>query len=377
MSIIPLRRHAPGPREEIRDLRKTGLDPDFWYPLARSKQLKPGKSLATTFAGEPIVLVRPKDGAVFALENRCAHRQVPLSLGVVRGERLQCHYHCWTYDRSGACVNVPYLDEGKQLPNGVRSYPVREAYGFVFVYTGDRAAVGYERFPDVSTFAKAEYRTRTLDRSIGCHYSFMHENLMDMNHQFLHRSLMGSIRATLLDVRSGDGWVEADYTFSRAAGKQPLGERFMINRKSGTPLPEGEIDKMTIRTGYPYQTLQFWTAGSSEPALDLWNCYYPTDREQRKNQTYGLMMIRKPGIPGLIHVLWPFIVAFTDGIFGQDTEIVEAEQAAFDAQGEDWNQEIFPAIQALRALLIEKGVPLDPEPRSTTSVIRFTESPRG
>ena len=35
----------------------------------------------------------------------------------------------------------------------------------------------------------------------------MHENLMDMNHQFLHRSLMGSIRATCLDVRKGDGWV--------------------------------------------------------------------------------------------------------------------------------------------------------------------------
>ena len=187
----------------------------------------------------------------------------------------------------------------------------------------------------------------------------MHENLMDMNHQFMHRSLMGSIRATLLDLRSGDDWVEADYTFSRAAGKQPIGERFMINRKAAAKVPDGAIDKMTIRTGYPYQTLQFWTAGSSEPALDLWNCYFPTDREQRKNQTYGLMMIKKPGIPGMIHVIWPFIVAFTNGIFTQDTQIVEAEQSAFDAQGEDRNQEIFPAIQALRALLIDKGVPLE------------------
>ena len=373
-SIAPLRRHAPGPREESRDLRKTGLDPNFWYPLARSKQLRVGKSLAVTFAGEPIVLVRPKDADVFALENRCAHRQVPLSLGVVRGDRLQCHYHCWTYDRTGACVNVPYLDEGKQLPNGVKSYPVREAYGFLFVYTGDVAAAGYARFPDVSTFAKPEYKTRTLDRTIGCHYSFMHENLMDMNHQFLHRSLMGTIRATLLDVRSGDGWVEADYTFSRAAGKQPLGERFMINRKS-VPVDDGSIDKMTIRTGYPYQTLQFRTAGSDEPALDLWNCYFPTDRAQRKNQTYGLMMIRKPGIPGMIHLIWPIIVAFTNGIFGQDTHIVEAEQAAFDAQGEDRNQEIFPAIQALRALLIEKGVPLAFEPPA--QVMRYVEMPRG
>ena len=379
-TITALRRHAPAPRQEARDLRKTGLDPNFWYPLARSKSLKPGKSLAVSFAGEPIVLVRPQNGEVYALEDRCAHRQVPLSLGVVRNDRLQCHYHCWTYDRTGKCVNVPYLDEGKQLPNGVRAYPAREAYGFVFVYSGDQAAAGYGQFPDVPTFADREYKTRTLDRNIGCHWSFMHENLMDMNHQFLHRSLMGSIRATLLDLREGDGWVECDYTFARAAGKQPIGERFMINRKGSAKLPEGQIDKMTIRTGYPYQTLKFWTAGSpvDEPALDLWNCYTPTDREQRRNQTYGLMMVRKPPIPGMIHVIWPFIIAFTNGIFGQDTHIVEAEQAAFDAQGEDWNQEIFLAIQALRALLIEKGVPIDAAPagRAPSGVVRLADLPR-
>lgn len=376
-TITPLRRHAANLRAESRDLRKSGLDPDFWYPLARTKDLKKGKSLAVSFAGEPIVLVRPEQGEVFALEDRCAHRQVPLSLGVVRGERLQCHYHCWTYDRSGACVNVPYLDEGKQLPNGVRSYPAREAYGLIFVYPGDRNAPGLNQFPAVPTFARRDYKTRTLDRTIACHWSFMHENLMDMNHQFLHRSLMGSIRATPLDLRSGDGWVEVDYTFTRAAGKQPLGERFMINRKEEPDAASGKIDKMTIRTQYPYQTLQFWTAGSDTPALDLWNCYVPTDREQRKNQTYGLMMIQKPGgMPWLMHLIWPFIVGFTNGIFGQDQDIVEAEQRAFDEQGEDWNQEIFPAIQALRALLIERSVPVTTAAERPGHAVKLADLPR-
>ncbi|MDB5986868.1 MAG: Rieske (2Fe-2S) domain protein, partial [Nevskia sp.] len=181
--------------------------------------------------------------------------------------------------------------------------------------------------------------------------------LMDMNHQFLHRSLMGSICTTMLDLRGGDNWVEVDYTFSRAAGKQPLGERLMIGR--GKPAPEhAGKDLMTIRTEYPYQNLKFWTAGSTEPALDLWNVYVPVDREQRVNQTYGLINIRKPGIPGVIHLLWPFIVGFTNGIFAQDRTIVEAEQKAFDEQGADWNQEIFPIIQKLRLMLTQKGVPL-------------------
>jgi Phenylpropionate dioxygenase and related ring-hydroxylating dioxygenases, large terminal subunit len=101
---------------ELRRLRRTGLHPDFWYPLARARDLRPGKALGVSFAGEPIVLVRPQNGAVFALEDRCAHRQVPLHLGVVRGDRVQCGYHCWTYDRSGACVNVPYLDAVAGFP---------------------------------------------------------------------------------------------------------------------------------------------------------------------------------------------------------------------------------------------------------------------
>lgn len=345
-----------------RSPRETGLHPDFWYPLARSRDVKPGKAVGKTFAGEPIVLVRPQNGDVYALEDRCAHRQVPLHLGVVRGSKLQCSYHCWTYNREGHCVTVPYLDENQTLPNGVRSYPTREAYGFIYVFPGDPAKAETAAFPDVPTFARSEYKTRTLDRRINCHYSFMHENLMDMNHQFLHRSLMGGIRTRLLDVREGEDWVEADYTFTRAAGKQPVGEWFMINRRK-QPDPERDgIDKMTIRTGYPYQMLKFWTAGSEvdDPALDLWSSYMPVDGEQRINQTYSLMMIRKPGLPGAIHLLWPFIIWFTNGIFGQDTKIVEAEQRAFDEQGGDWNNEIFPVIQKLQALLARRGVPLNP-----------------
>jgi phenylpropionate dioxygenase-like ring-hydroxylating dioxygenase large terminal subunit len=254
---------------------------------------------------------------------------------------------------------VPYLDEAQTLPNGVRSYACREAYGYVFVFPGEQARVASTPFPELPCYANPKYKARLLDRKIDCHYSFMHENLMDMNHQYLHRSLMGSIRATLLDVREGEDWLEADYTFSRAGGKQNLGERFIIGRGQHEQAKEG-IDLMTIRTGYPYQTLKFWTAGTTEPALDLWNVYIPTDREQRVNQTYGVIMIQKPGVPGLIHVLWPFIYWFTRGIFNQDRAIVEAEQRAYDAQGADLNQEVFPAIQRLKHLLARRGVPLPP-----------------
>ncbi len=341
----------------LRDIRKTGIHPDYWYPLARSNDLRKGKVLGVSFAGEPIVLVRTEKGSLYALEDRCAHRQVPLHIGVVLGEHLQCGYHCWTYDKTGSCINVPYLDKGKSLPNGVQSYPCREAYGLIFVYPGDIAKLDSVDFPEIPTHANTRYKTRYLNRQVDCHYSFMHENLMDMNHQFLHRRLMGGIRTVFLDLREGDGWIEVDYTFTRPKGRQPIGEKFMLGKRP-EPSAANSKDIMTIRTGYPYQSLKFWTAGSNEPALDLWNIYIPVDREQRRNHTFGLMMIRKPPFPGLIHALWPFIIWFTEGIFAEDRKIVELEQKAFDNQGADWNQEIFPVIQGLRKVLVNGGIPL-------------------
>ncbi len=339
---------------DIIDLRKAGIDRDYWYPVARSHKLKPGKAIAAVFAGEPIVIVRAKTGALFALEDRCAHRQVPLSVGVVAGEQIRCGYHGWTYDKSGKCIGVPYLDKREALPNGVRSYPCREAYGLLFIFPGDPAkAEG--RFPEVPSQKDPHYKTRILDRDVKCHYSFMHENLLDMNHQFLHRKLMGGIRPTLLGSKSGDDWFEASYTFKRVSGKQSLGERFMIGKKEGAAKLR-EHDLMTIRTQYPYQTLQFTSAEQEKPSLDLWLAYVPTDRAQKANHSFGLMMIRKPSIPGLIHLLWPAIVWFTDGIFAEDRWIMELEQKAHDNQGADWNQEIFPVIRGVRDLLVRKGV---------------------
>jgi phenylpropionate dioxygenase-like ring-hydroxylating dioxygenase large terminal subunit len=357
MSVITTAQADSSVSKKPQDLRKTGIHPDYWYPISRSKDVKKGKPVGASFAGEPIVLVRTESGALFALEDRCAHRQVPLHAGVVCGEQLQCGYHRWTYDQTGRCVTIPYLNKDKSRPNGVRSYPCREAYGLIFVFPGDASKKAEVPFPEVPSANDPRYKTRYLDRRVNCHYSFMHENLMDMNHQFLHRRLMGRIKTIFQELRTDENWIEADYTFARTAGRQPLGEKFMIGKRP-QPTEQRAKDLMTIRTEYPYQTLKFWTAGSQEPALDLWNVYIPVDREQRINHTYGLMMIKRPSIPGLIHVLWPFITWFTDSIFAEDRWIVEEEQKAFDAQGADWNQEVFPVMRALKKLLTEQGIPL-------------------
>src|SRR5271169_1714650 len=85
------------PSGAVADLRRTGINPNFWYPIAESRNVRKEKTYAATFAGERIALYRGQSGTVYALEDRCAHRQVPLSMGVVEGDTLRCCYHAWAY----------------------------------------------------------------------------------------------------------------------------------------------------------------------------------------------------------------------------------------------------------------------------------------
>ena len=344
------------------DLRQLGAHPNYWYPLAWSSELKPGKTLARRFAGEPIVIYRGKSGQVFALEDRCAHRQVPLHLGVVSGDELKCHYHGWTYNCAGKCVNVPYMGP-ERLPNGVKGYPAREIDGLIFVFPGD-AALAESRLPaTLGSSQNKAYKTRRLYREVDFHKTINHENLFDMNHQFLHRKQMGSIRARCLGKNHGDNWAQVEYTFSRTGGKSSAGEKVIVDlmRKRGEDKKDFS-DHMQIRTDYPNQSLKVWVGRdikpTDEPVLDVWLGYTPLDAQQRTNRTYGYLSVKKPGIPAIIHLVWPFVTWFTENIFREDKDIVEHEQRAYDSQGADWNNEVFPPIRDLRGVLARCGVPM-------------------
>ncbi|MFI5754979.1 Rieske 2Fe-2S domain-containing protein [Streptomyces sp. NPDC051569] len=341
------------------DLRRTGIHPDFWYPVAVSGSVARSKAFAARFAGQRIALYRGGSGAVYALEDRCAHRQVPLSMGVVEGETLRCCYHAWTYRGNGRISQIPYLPKGAERPpRGVRSYPVREAYGLVFVFPGDPEKAATTPLPELPEFHSARHRTMVFSRTVRCHYSFMHENLLDMNHQFLHRGILGRIQPEFLGSDSDARSVEARYLFVPAGGKKDRGAGLLSAEGIGGG---NSPDVITVRTAYPYQTLLAVPQKAELPAFSLWAAYVPVDAEQRVCHTYGLLMIAKPPVPGALRLAWPLIRRFTERVFAEDRMAVEAEQRAWDEQGEDWNQEVFPLILKVREVLRDNGVPIRPE----------------
>lgn len=344
------------------DPRRVGIDPDFWYPLARSSELAPGTLLARRFAGRPIALMRTQSGELRAFEDRCAHRQFPLSRGVVQGEKLVCGYHAWRYDRDGSCIDIPCLAHAVSSAPRLRSYPCREASDMIFVFPGDAKRCAATPLPQIEGWKPEGPRPLFYSKEVQCHYSFMHENLMDMNHQFLHRSLMGSIKAELCHSDEGEGWVEASYSLRRESGRMHLGGGFLLGQRDADSRT-GELAVISIRTEYPYQRLWVKRPGRRAPSFNMWACYVPLDEEQRSCHTIGMVMIDTPPIPGLTALLRPFMRYFSDAIFAQDREAVEAEQRAFEELGRNRNWEVFPVTLRLQDLLVSRGVASKPSAR--------------
>jgi phenylpropionate dioxygenase-like ring-hydroxylating dioxygenase large terminal subunit len=73
---------------------------DHWHPVLPSRLLK-RRPVAVRLAGQELAVFRTDAGQVGALEERCPHRRMRLSLGTVVGDRLRCLYHGWTFDTAG------------------------------------------------------------------------------------------------------------------------------------------------------------------------------------------------------------------------------------------------------------------------------------
>jgi len=64
-------------------VRQVGINPNHWYAVGWSSQLKAKRTLGITIWLQSIVLYRDENHQVYALENACPHRGVALDKGEV------------------------------------------------------------------------------------------------------------------------------------------------------------------------------------------------------------------------------------------------------------------------------------------------------
>ena len=61
-------------------------------------------------AGEPVVIVRDKAGALRAFSNVCRHRAGPIAQGAGCKNVFRCGYHGWTYTLDGRLIGTPDVE---------------------------------------------------------------------------------------------------------------------------------------------------------------------------------------------------------------------------------------------------------------------------
>lgn len=164
---------------------------NHWWVAARTEDV--GRELLERVVlGTPVLLYRTTDGRAVALDNRCVHRSFPLSKGKLVGDEVQCGYHGFRYDTTGACVCIPSQEHVASRVR-VKAYPVVERFPYVWVWIGDDEAADESLVPDPGLVNEDDWRVLSGTMHIKGSWRAMHDNLLDLTHlTYLHNGVGGT-----------------------------------------------------------------------------------------------------------------------------------------------------------------------------------------
>ena len=163
-----------------------------WYVAANDHEV--GRHLhATRILGEDIVLYRTLDGRISALEDACPHRKLPLSMGRLLDDTVECGYHGLVFDCSGSCVRAPGLAHAPARAV-VRSYPSVERYGLVWIWMGETEKADPSTIMQVEHWGDPAWGVNRGDAmTVRCNYQYLTDNLLDPSHvSWVHQTSFGN-----------------------------------------------------------------------------------------------------------------------------------------------------------------------------------------
>lgn len=146
-----------------------------WYAAARTAELRQGHLLPRFLLGDPVVMYRTENGTPVAMVDRCIHRQMPLSMGRLRGDRIECGYHGLTYDPDGACVRIP---GSSRISDKVRvqTFPLVEGHGLLWIWMGDPDAADPRQIPDHHWYTADGWTTAAGTLHMNARAQLLNEN---------------------------------------------------------------------------------------------------------------------------------------------------------------------------------------------------------
>jgi vanillate O-demethylase monooxygenase subunit len=184
-----------------------------WYAAVWSHELGDAP-VARTIHDQPIVLYREAGSVPRALTDTCPHRFAPLSRGKIKGDRIACGYHGLEFDGTGACVRNPHGKGVIPRALSVRSYPLAEQYGMIWIWMGDAERADEVPLPDMPVLADPAYSWVHGGLHVDANYELVIDNLLDLTHvEFLHPFLAspGNSERTLFRAEQRGNEVSAHY----------------------------------------------------------------------------------------------------------------------------------------------------------------------
>ncbi len=353
MSLVQLHAKRPPSFEAAKNRRQraraAGLDPNHWYAVAESWMIKRSQVREVVFWKRSVAVFRDKHGALHAIENRCAHRQLKLSLGEVDDAcHLVCPYHGWAYDGEGRVVRVDHDLFGRKMPKlKVASFPVLERYGLIWVFFGDPALATQVPMPQIPELdGNQRWSALTISGKWKAHYSMIMENICDFSHGYLHRDYRPFANAKLTNVDSAGDAIRITYETEVATGRV---SKFFVDRKSH------DTTSMDLGIDYPYQWSN--TGGGIRHFCSL----LPMD--ERTTYAYFVFYFehfKVPMVPARLPkwLMGPVLRGakklYVAPLLAQDGFAVEAEQEAYDEHYDAPSAELNPVVHAIQALMVRK-----------------------
>ena len=192
-----------------------GFD-DYWYIVAESRELRPGRVLGRCVLDEWLACFRGAEGQPVVLRDRCLHRGGRLSAGTAHAGRLICPYHGWEYDAGGNVVSVPSTPTLPKLCNP--AYPVQERDGYVYVRLNRNAPADIAPF-SMPHYGEAGWRHLRLQNRFANTVANCVENFIDIPHTaFVHRGIFRRSRGERIcaSIARENGSVHVRYRNERA-----------------------------------------------------------------------------------------------------------------------------------------------------------------
>ena len=163
---------------------------NYWYVAATSEELG-DRPVGRVLLNKPIVLFRGNSGKIGALDDRCAHRLTPLSIGRIDGDLLECGYHGWSYDCSGKCVRLPGVENPQKI--FLKTYPTIEKWGWIFIWMGDPKKAEIVGLPDFHVIDEDKWIGDGSMLRVEAHCDLIRDNLLDLTHaKYTHKQTLAT-----------------------------------------------------------------------------------------------------------------------------------------------------------------------------------------